>query len=316
MKSAAVVIALALAPSPAFAQQGLLGGDSPEPRRAKPASKSAPRRVAAKPRAETKPSRGGRADVRASDVVLAPTDVELGRDEIFTIKTRLGLNTLIELPEAPEAVWFSDNDRWRLDLNALQLGLAPGKGDSKDVELVDWSKVRETLYVRVKSGFTYKFVLVVTEAPAHSVIRVRERVEPPKVDLEAEARRERERIEHETREREERDRRSRIETAAAAALRAPRSAKLARARDLEARLGPGSSTDGRMFVALELRNRSKKPLPFAISATGATVRGDAAPLAARETRVVVLDLPAGTAAVRIDCERAKPLELSTGVTKP
>lgn len=264
------------------------------------------------------------ASVPPKTFVLPPVDIELERDQIYPVKAQLGLVTLIEFPEPPEYVWFSGQDRWTWDKSGRQLGLRPGTAESG---LIDWSRVRETLYVRVAAGFTYKFTVTVGNEPPHSIVRVREKVLAPPPPSPEELARERAAQEAEAREKAARAAEKVTREAGIAAARAvPLPSKKRREGDLEARAAAPVATGGKHFALFEIVNRGKSPLQVTAAlveaGAAAPMQGvefvlEAGPLSPRQTRTGVAIWTAkpevkNLPALRLTVSGRKPLELPLG----
>ena len=284
-------------------------------------------RQPARTRARYTPTAPKLTDVGRQDVVAPPVDVALDDDTICPVVTRLGLITVFEFAEPIDYIWFSDSDRWRLEQDAFQLGISPGKGEDVDVKQTKWSETRETLYVRVEDGFTYKFALTVGTGAPNSFIRVHRKTPPPAPGPSAEelASAEEARRERETERQATEARRIARESAIAAARAVPFDEKSRRRGDLEARLSRPVMLGGATYLAFEIHNRTKSSASFVASvvsvALGKTPESEIVverrPLAGgeRRTGVVVLhgpELPPHSFVLRLESPGAKPLDLPIG----
>lgn len=301
-----------------------------------PRTSAAPKRTRVPNRGRpARPERARRptrlADVASQDVVQPPIDVELDEDSIYPVTTRLGLITVLEFGEQIDYIWFSDSDRWRIDQDAYQLGLSPGKGDTIDVGRTKWSEVRETLYVRVADGFTYKFALIVASGAPMSFVRVHRKEPPPPPGPSPEeiARAEEARRKDAAEAREKERERMRREAALSAARAVPLATKARHQGALEVRLATPIVVDGRTYLAYELRNRARAPLMVTSVVTAATTRiggGEppaseivvaAGPLAPGERRLGVIVIATSTLqpkllTFRLQAAGTRPLAIPLG----
>ncbi len=327
-----VVSTVALRP---VAAQSIL--DAPKP--SAPARESLGRKRSARPPKVRTPrpatGRTGKVSpVGTQNVVAPPVDVELDEDSVCPVLTRLGLITVLEFSEEIDYIWFSDSDRWRLDQDAFQLGISPGKGDDVTVRQTKWSEARETLYVRVSDGFTYKFALTVVAGAPNSFVRVHRKVPPPPPGPTAEELAERARAEDERRAREEAERQKEAarvarKSALAAARAMPLSTKRRKQGDLEARLARPVTISGVTYLAFEVSNRGKRPVSLASAIAPGRIPAATSPslapelvldastltAAERRTGVVVIPAPAlrpGALILRLQVTGGKPLELPLG----
>lgn len=265
-------------------------------------------------------------------VVLPPVDVALDEDTVCPVVTRLGLITVFEFPEEISYIWFSDSDRWRLEQDAFQLGISPGKGDDVTIKQTKWNDARETLYVRVSDGFTYKFALSVAANAPNSFVRVHRKTPPPPPGPSAEEiAREREadekRAADEEKARAAEAERVARESALAAARALPLAPKGRKAGDVECRLARPVTISGVTYLAFELSNRGKVPLAVAAVLASASktttapppseivIETTPLPAGARRTGVLVLrtsTIAPRTLALHLQPAQGKALELPLG----